>query len=133
MALPERVFFGPFEIDLAAITLLKGGLRIRLSGQPFRILALLVSRPGQVISQEEFRKEIWGDSTFVDFEHSLHAAVNKLRSALRDSAENPRYIETLPGRGYRFIGVLNPAPPSLPIAPPRLRKRNSPLLLRRKV
>ena len=116
MAPPERVVFGPFEVDLAAVTLLKRGLRIRLSGQPFRILALLVSRPGQVISQEELRKEIWGDGTFVDFEHSVYAAMNKLRSALCDSAENPRYIETLPGRGYRFIGVLNPAPLPLPIA-----------------
>jgi DNA-binding winged helix-turn-helix (wHTH) protein len=100
MAPPERVVFGSFEVDLAAATLLKRGLRVRLSAQPFRILGLLVSRPGQVISQEELRKEIWGDGTFVDFEHSLHAAMNKLRSALGDSAENPRYIETLPGRGF---------------------------------
>lgn len=102
----ERIVFGPFELDAPSGELLKHGIRIRLPGQPFRILALLLSQPGEVIPYERFKAEIWEDGTFVDFEHGLHAAMNKLRRALGDSAENPRYIETVPGRGYRFIGTL---------------------------
>ena len=102
----ERVVFGPFELDAAAGELLKHGIRVRLSGQPFRILALLLSHSGEVIPYQRFKEEIWDGGTFVDFEHGLHAAMNKLRRAMGDSADNPRYIETVPGRGYRFIGVL---------------------------
>ena len=114
MAIPShsgRIAFGPFEIDAAAGEILKHGVRLRLSGQPFRILLLLVNHAGEVISQERLKNEIWGEGIFVDFEHGLHAAVNKLRQALGDSAENPRYIETVPGRGYRFIGVLERVSP----------------------
>ena len=118
MAVPhysERVAFGPFEVDPTTGDLRKHGVRLRLSGQPFRILVLLLSRPGEVISQEELKKEAWGDGTFVDFGHGLHVAMNKLRRVLADSAENPHYIETVPGRGYRFIGVLErAAPPEAP-------------------
>ncbi len=119
MAVPshsERIAFGPFEMDAASGEILKHGVRLRLSGQPFRILLLLVNHSGQVISQERLKNEIWGDGVFVDFEHGLHAAINKLRQALGDSAENPRYIETVPGRGYRFIGVLERASPFPPAA-----------------
>jgi Tol biopolymer transport system component/DNA-binding winged helix-turn-helix (wHTH) protein len=107
-----RKVFGPFEADPAAGELLSHGVRVHLSGQPFRILTLLLSHPGEVIPYQRFKEEIWGDGTFVDFEHGLHAAMNKLRRALHDSAENPRYVETVPGRGYRFIGHLERATPS---------------------
>ncbi len=119
MAVPShsgRIAFGPFEMDAASGELLKHGVRLRLSGQPFRILLLLVNHAGEVISQERLKKEIWGDGVFVDFEHGLHAAINKLRQALGDSAENSRYIETVPGRGYRFIGVLERTLPFTPEA-----------------
>ena len=103
---PVRLAFGPFELNAAAEEVLKNGVRVRLSGQPFRILLTLLAQPGNVITREYLRDCIWGDGTFVDFEHGLDAAVNKLRRALDDSAENPRYIETVPGRGYRFIGTV---------------------------
>ena len=98
--------FGPFEVDASAPALLKHGVRIRLAGQPLRILLVLLARPRELIIREQLRQEVWGGETFVDFEHGLNAAVNKLRSALSDSAETPRYIMTVPGRGYRFIGAL---------------------------
>lgn len=119
MAVPShsgRIAFGPFEMDAAAGEFLKHGVRLRLSGQPFRLLLLLVNHSGEVVSQERLKKEIWGDGVFVDFEHGLHAAMNRLRQALGDSAENPRYIETVPGRGYRFIGVLERASEFTPVA-----------------
>jgi len=108
---PTLLKFGPFELHSQSGELQKNGIRIRLSGQPLRILLLLLERPGEVVTREELRQQIWGDGTFVDFESGLNAAVNKLRRALNDSAEKPRYIETISGRGYRFIGVLNPAAP----------------------
>jgi DNA-binding winged helix-turn-helix (wHTH) protein len=120
-----RLAFGPFEVNVPAGQLLKSGVRIRLSGQPFQILLILLAHPGDVVTNEQLRERIWKEGTFVDFEHGLHAAVNKLRRALGDSAENPRYIETVPGRGYRFIGALGrqPVPISgslsdLPLPPP---------------
>jgi len=87
--------------------LLKGGNRVRLPAQPFAILLLLLKTPGELVTREQLREQIWTEGTFVDFEHGLNAAMNKLRRALGDSAENPRYIETMPGRGYRFIGTLD--------------------------
>jgi len=101
-----RLAFGPFEVNVAAGELVKGGVRIRLPGQPFQILLLLLRHPGEVVTREQLREQIWSDGTFVDFEHGLNVAMNKLRRALSDSAESPRYIETLPGRGYRFIGSV---------------------------
>ena len=103
-----RVRFGPFEVDLHTHELWKYGTRIRLVGQPFEILALLLSKPGELVTREELRGRLWPGDTFVDFNHGLNAAVNKLREALSDSAENPRYIETLPRRGYRFIAIIEP-------------------------
>jgi len=103
---PYRAAFGPFEVDAAAGELRKSGLRIRLAGQPFQILLVLLAHPGEVVSRDQLTKQIWSEGTFVDFEHGLSAAVNKLRRALGDSAENPRYIETVPGFGYRFIGSI---------------------------
>ena len=104
--LPLRVTFGPYEVNTATGEFTKRGIRIRLAGQPLDILLVLLARPGEVVSSQELRQKLWPDGTFVDFEHGLHAAINKLRRALDDSAENARYIETVPGSGYRFIGVL---------------------------
>lgn len=103
---PVRLAFGPFEVNSPAGELLKSGVRVRLSGQPFRILVVLLAYPGEVVTREQLHEQIWSAGTFVDFEHSLNAAMNKLRQALGDSAEKPRYIETVPGRGYRFIGAV---------------------------
>ena len=102
----HRVRFGPFEADLDTHELWKNGVRVKLGGQPFEILALLLRKPGQLVSREELQKELWAADTFVDFNHGLNAAVNKLRETLADSAEEPQYVETLPRRGYRFVGKL---------------------------
>jgi len=106
---PQRVRFGPFEADLDTHELWKNGIKVKLGGQPFEILELLVRKCGQMVSREELRKELWAEDTFVDFNHGLNAAVNKLRETLADSAEAPKYIETLPRRGYRFIGAVEAA------------------------
>lgn len=102
----ERLRFGAYEADLHTHELWKHGIRIKLVGQPFEILAVLVKRPGQLVTREELRAELWPGDTFVDFNHGLNAAVNKLRDALCDSADDPKYIETLPRRGYRFIAEV---------------------------
>jgi DNA-binding winged helix-turn-helix (wHTH) protein len=99
----EMLRFGTFEVDLPAGELRKQGKRIKLQDQPFQVLAVLLQRPEKVVSREELRKQIWPDDTFVDFDNSLNTAINKLREALGDSADNPRFIETLPRRGYRFL------------------------------
>jgi len=98
--------FGVFELDLAAAELRKSGVRIRLQEQPFLVLSLLLQRPGEVITREDLRQQLWPADTFVDFDHSLNTAVNKLREALGDSASTPRYVETLARRGYRFIAPV---------------------------
>jgi len=109
-----RVRFGPFEADLPAGELRKSGLKLRLAGQPFEILSMLLERPGEVVTREQLRQRLWPQNTYVDYEHSLNAAINKLREALSDSADRPLYVETLPRRGYRFIAPVeaaNGAPP----------------------
>src|SRR5918999_2007143 len=98
--------FGTFEVDLRARELRKGGVRIRLQDQPFEILALMLERPGEVVTRDELRERLWPAGTFVDFEHSLNAAVKRLRAALGDDADNPRFVETLHRRGYRFIAAV---------------------------
>jgi serine/threonine protein kinase/Tol biopolymer transport system component len=98
--------FGPFELDAAAGRLLKSGTPIKLQPQPFRVLLLLIERAGQVVTREEIQQCVWGDSTFVDFEHGINFSINQIRGALCDGAEKPRYIETVPRRGYRFIGPV---------------------------
>ena len=100
------VRFGVFEIDLAAGELRKNGAKLRLQEQPFQVLALLLERAGDLVTREELRQKLWPADTFVDFDHSLNTAVNKLRDTLGDSASSPRYIETLARRGYRFIAPL---------------------------
>lgn len=102
----NRALFGPFEVDLHTRELWKHGTRLKLVGQPFEILAMLLSHPGELVTRDEMRDRLWPSDTFVDFNHGLNAAVNKLREALSDSAENPDYIETLPRRGYRFIAAI---------------------------
>jgi len=98
--------FGVFEADLASRELRKNGTKIRLQDQPFQVLALLLENRGQVVTREELQQKIWPADTFVDFDNSLNAAVNKIREALGDSPENPRFVETLPRRGYRFVASL---------------------------
>jgi cholera toxin transcriptional activator len=98
--------FGVFELDLAAGELRKSGAKLRLQEQPFQVLALLLERPGDVVTREEIRQKLWPADIFVDFDHSLNTAVNKLRETLGDSASSPRYIETLARRGYRFIAPV---------------------------
>ena len=108
--------FGPFEVNASTGELLKHGLRVRLPAQPFQILMILIARPGELVTREELSGLVWAKGTFVDFDHGLNAAINKLRRALTDSVEEPRYIETVPGRGYRFIASVEPRAPS-PAAP----------------
>ena len=105
----SNVRFGRFEFDPRRGELRKEGRRIRLQEQPFQILRILLESPGEVVSREEIRKRLWPDDTVVEFDHSINAAVNRLREALRDSADKPRYIETLARRGYRFIGEADSA------------------------
>ena len=100
------VRFGVFAADLAAGELRKNGVRIRLQEQPFQLLALLLERPAEVVTREDLRQKLWPADTFVDFDHSLNTAVNKVREALGDSASSPRYVETLARRGYRFVATV---------------------------
>jgi DNA-binding winged helix-turn-helix (wHTH) protein len=108
----DRIRFGPYEADLRTHELWKHGAKVKLIGQPFTILETLLQRPGHLITRDELRSRLWPGDTFVDFDHGLNAAVNKLREALSDSVSNPKYIETLPRRGYRFLAKVE----ALPIA-----------------
>src|SRR5258708_781793 len=103
---PSILRFGVFEVDLRSRELRKQGVRIKLQEQPFHVLTVLLQRPGEVVTREELRSQNWPADTFVDFDNSLNTAINKLREALGDSAESPRFIETLPRRGYRFIAPV---------------------------
>jgi len=136
---PARTIrFDVFEVDLHAAQLRKHGFRIRLQEQPFAVLALMLERPGEAITREEFRHSLWPSDTFVDFDHGLNNAINRLREALNDSADSPRFIETLPRRGYRFIASvengaspgsapvqanLTPTLPVVPRAEPWIKRR----------
>ena len=120
--------FGVFEIDLSAGELRKNGVKQRLQGQPFQVLTVLLERAGEVVTREELQQKLWPSDTFVDFDHSLNTAINKVREALGDSASSPRFVETLARRGYRFIAPVQtdaPAPkpeipaPAAPTAPVR--------------
>lgn len=120
--------FGVFEVDLQAGELRKSGLRIKLQEQPFQILALLLERPGEVITREELRQGLWPADTFVDFDHGLNSAIKKLRQALGDDSDNPRFVETLPRRGYRLIvpvtgGVPSSGQPAAEVPPARPQPR----------
>ena len=104
----HRVFrFGVFEANEASGELRKHGVRIKLNSQPFRVLTMLLERPSVIVTREEMRQRLWGTETFVDFDHGLNTAVNKIREALGDSASVPRYVETVPGKGYRFLASVS--------------------------
>src|SRR5438094_5598013 len=128
--------FGVYTVDLQACELRKLGSRIMLQERPFQLLLALLERPGQVVTREELRQQLWPDGTFVDFDHNISSAINKLRTALSDSAKHPSYVETVGRRGYRFIGdvrqiltsppeATHPAPRAFdePSAPPSTRWR----------
>src|SRR5882757_7583629 len=124
-----RLRVGDFEADLRCCELWRDGEKIKLQERPFQVLASLLERPGEVVTREEIRQNLWPADTFVDFEHSINTAVNKLREALGDDAENPRVIETLPRYGYRLISPVeimhgNGTGPDVEILPaPRLPER----------
>ncbi|HEX8811280.1 MAG TPA: winged helix-turn-helix domain-containing protein, partial [Terracidiphilus sp.] len=104
----SRLAFGLYEVDLSTGELWRAGHRIKLQSQPFKVLTVLLEHAGEVVTREELQFRLWGNDTIVDFDHSLATAINKIREALRDSAENPRFVETLARRGYRFIAPVNP-------------------------
>ena len=117
------ICFANFEVDVRAGQLRRGGIKIKLAGQPFDVLVALLQKPGQVVTREELHDKLWSQDTFVDFEHGLNKAINKVREALGDAADKPRFIETLPRRGYRFLPpVVQPgqitAVPVSPATPP---------------
>ncbi|MGA2631408.1 MAG: winged helix-turn-helix domain-containing protein, partial [Terriglobia bacterium] len=105
--LPHLVRFGIYEVNLRAGELRRDGAKIKLQEQPFKVLAMLLERPGEIVTREELEKALWSTDTFVDFEHGLNKAINKIREALDDSADNPRFVETLARRGYRFIAPVD--------------------------
>ena len=112
----DLVSFGPFEVDLQAGELRRNGSKVRLQEQPFQILTMLLERPGEIVRREELRNRLWPADTFVDFDHGLNAAVKRLRDALGDAAENPRFVETLARRGYRFVAPVGRPNNTAPIA-----------------
>lgn len=115
--MPNLVRFGYYEVDLCAGQLLRHGMKVRLRDQSFQVLAALLEHPGEVVTREELRRRLWHEEVFVDFDNNLNAAVGHLREALNDSADDPHFIETLPKRGYRFLGTVSEPPLSLPAAP----------------
>ncbi len=122
--LPKAVRFGLFEVDFSQSELRKRGRKILLQDQPFKLLALLLQRSGEIVTREELQQSLWPADTFVDFDESLNKAIQKLRQALGDSADNPRFIETLPRKGYRFVAPVerlldqaNGAQPDAPVTP----------------
>jgi DNA-binding winged helix-turn-helix (wHTH) protein len=108
-----RIQFGPFEADAAAGELRKDGRLIRLQEQPFQVLLALLDRAGEVVTREELRQRLWPDDTFGDFDQGLNTAINKVREALGDSAASPKFVETVPKRGYRFIHAVQSERPAL--------------------
>jgi TolB-like protein/DNA-binding winged helix-turn-helix (wHTH) protein/Tfp pilus assembly protein PilF len=114
---PVRVRFGVFELDLRAGELRKHGVRLRLQEQPFQVLAMLLERPGETVTREELRHRLWTADTFVDFDHGVNKAVNRIREALGDSATSPRFVETVARRGYRFLADVTVVEGALPVRP----------------
>ena len=113
----DRVRFDPFELDLSSSELRKGPTRLKVPYQSIEILKALLERPGGLVTRDELRQRLWPSNTVVDFEHGLNAAIRRLREALGDSADSPRFVETLPKRGYRFIGEIDPKPTPARAAP----------------
>ena len=122
------VRFGSFEVDLEEGKLTKAGVRIHLQGQPLQILVLLLERPGQLVTREEIRQKLWARDTFVEFDDALNTAVRKLRTALNDAADNPRFLETVPRRGYRFVAPVAWTPEAQAVAPRESRVARRPPL-----
>ena len=116
----QIVRFGIFEADLLTGELHKNGVKVPLQGQPFQVCAILLKHSGELVTREELRQQVWPEDTFVDFDHALNTAITKIRIALGDDADNPRFVETLPRRGYRFIGPVDK--PSSQVASPRARE-----------
>ncbi len=128
-----RLGFGVFELDLRAGELRKHGLRVRLQEQPFQVLAMLLEHPGEVVTREELQRRLWPADTFVDFDHGLNKAISKIREALGDSAESPRFVETVARRGYRFLAevkVADAAPVRSPEPATQLIRRQSLVIAR---
>lgn len=115
---PRIIQFGTFQARLDSGELYRDGIRLKLGGQPFQVLAFLLSRPGEVVTREELQSALWQSDTFVDFDHGLNTAINKIREALGDSAGNPRFVETIPRRGYRFIAPVDQPVQTTPEARP---------------
>src|SRR6516225_3016579 len=113
----RMVRFATFEADLSAGELRKGGVKIKVHGQPFEVLAMLLEQPGEIVPREELKQKLWPTDTFVDFDHGVNTAIKRLREALGDSAENPRFVETIPRRGYRFIAPIEPLAASPAVKP----------------
>src|SRR5438309_10175776 len=111
--------FGPYELSLEHEELRKAGNRLKLTGQAIQVLLVLANNPGKLVTREELQQKLWPGATYGDFEHGLNAAVNRLRETLGDSATDPKYIETIPRRGYRFIAALEPPTVTLQPGPPR--------------
>src|ERR1700683_1328585 len=102
----RRYRFGGFEADATTGELRRQGIRVKLNAQPFEVLCLLLERPGELLTREEIARELWPDGTFVDYEHGVNSAVNRIREALRDTASSPSFVETLARRGYRFVAPV---------------------------
>src|SRR5215475_6419047 len=109
----QVVRFGVFELDVRSGELRKRGVKLPLQGLPIQVLTILLENPGEVVTRDELRNRLWPADTFVDFDHSLHNAIARLREALGENASSPRFVETLPRRGYRFIGLME-TPPTVP-------------------
>ena len=106
---PRIIRFASFELDEDAGELRREGMKIRLQDQPFQILTILLDNPGKIVPRDELREKIWPSNTFVDFDHGINKAIKRLRETLGDTAETPRFIETIPRRGYRFVGAIQTA------------------------
>src|ERR1700722_7351786 len=111
---PTKTAFGLYEVDLQTGELCKAGRRIKIQPQPFKVLAALLERPGEIVTREDLQLRVWGRDTTVDFDHSIGTAINKIREALGDSADNPVFVETLARRGYRFIAPVTRPTASAP-------------------
>ncbi len=118
----QIVRFGVFAADLQSGELCKNGLKVPLQGQPFQVFSILLEHSGRLVTREELRQKVWPQDTFVDFDHALNTAIAKIRTALGDEAENPRFVETMPRRGYRFIGPIDePVSPASSSRTPKVR------------
>ena len=115
--------FGVYELNLTTEELRKGGTPIRVAPQPFRLLALLASRAGQVVTREEIQQQLWGEETYVDFEHGVNKCIKQIRAALNDNADQPLYVETIPRYGYRFLAPVTAK--TVLVSPPHLKESSS--------